>query len=330
MISRRKFLIGAAGATMTSIVGTASGLARGSRPVAPIRFSVPKGACDCQTHVFGDPLRFPFSSGRSYTPEPATISELQALHRALHIDRVVIVQPTVYGTDNACLLDALRRFGSQARGVAMIDAGATQANLDEMERQGVCGIRIGFESSGKIDPAVALQRLQTALRQIAGRKWHIQIGTRLPAIEALQNKLAEVPVPIVFEHFAHAVAPLGLDQAGFKPLLNLVTLGKAYVKITAAYRCCSIPVTNNSTQETDFPEIAPFARALLSANPERVVWGSDWPHSEGTRAGHSSTDVSSPMAVDDGHMLNLLAIWAPDVELRRKILVENPRRLYGF
>jgi predicted TIM-barrel fold metal-dependent hydrolase len=242
------------------------------------------------------------------------------------MDRVVVVQPTVYGTNNACMLEALRQLGSRARGVAMVDEAVPQGYLDEMDRRGVCGLRIGFETSGKTDSSIALRRFQTAIQQIADRKWHVQIGTRLPLIEALYNELSDAPVPIVFEHFAHAQAPLGLEQDGFKSLLNLVKSGRAYVKISAAYRCCSV----SSRTSPDLPELAPFAKALLSANPQRVIWGSSWPHPEGTTAGHSAMDASGRMDIDDGQMLNLLATWAPDPELRKAVLVQNPARLYGF
>src|ERR1700722_1028999 len=251
MISRRAFLLSTTGATAMSALRTTSGLAAGSQTITPIHFSVPRDSCDCQTHIFGDPVQFPFWSGRSYTPEPATISEMRALHQALHMDRVVIVQPTVYGTDNACMLDALRQLGSRARGVAMVDEGVPQAYLDEMEGRGVRGLRIGFDASSKTEPSFALRRLRTTIQQIADRKWHIQIGTRLPLIEALYEELSAAPVPIVFEHFAHAEAPLGLDQAGFRSLLNLVKSGRAYVKISAAYRCCSA----SESKGPDFPEI---------------------------------------------------------------------------
>jgi predicted TIM-barrel fold metal-dependent hydrolase len=328
VISRRNF-IAAATASIFSVAVRATGSAENTPAVAPLDFSVPQGACDCQTHVFGNPLKFPFSPDRSYTPQVASIGEMLALHRALHVDRVVVVQPTVYGTDNACMLDALRQLGTRARGVAAIGEEA-RPNLDAMERQGVRGLRIGLEGTRKLDPALALRTLRTAVQQIADHAWHIQIGARLPVIETLRSELSEVPVPIVFEHFAHAEAPLGLDQPGFRPLLDLVGSGKAYVKVSAAYRCCSIATDSHLAQEQALLEVAPFAKALVSANPERVIWGSDWPHSAGTPTGHSVKDTASRMVVDDGSMLNLLATWAPDPEVRRKILVENPARLYGF
>jgi predicted TIM-barrel fold metal-dependent hydrolase len=328
MISRRAFLFAAAAAAMPNALPARPGFAASSL-IAPIHFSVPKGACDCQTHVFGDPLKFPFSSGRSYTPEPAPVSEMRVLHRALRMDRVVIVQPTVYGTDNSCMLNAVRQLGRQARGVAMIDEQTSQSQLDEMDRRGVRGLRIGLEGSVQTDTATALRQFQATAQKIANRNWHIQIGTRLPTIAKFQDALAGSPVPIVFEHFAHAEAPLGPEQVGFGPLLKLLRSGRAYVKISAAYRCCSI-AGGKSLTPPDFPEIAPFTKALLAANPERIIWGSDWPHPGPTPPGHSVTDIAPRMSVDDGEMLNLLSIWAPDPALRKMILVENPARLYDF
>jgi predicted TIM-barrel fold metal-dependent hydrolase len=288
-----------------------------------LRLNVPKGACDCHTHIFGDPQRFPMVAGRTYTPAPAPVAELQALHRALHMDRVVIVQPSVYGTDNSCLLDAIRQLGSRARGVAVIDDQTTDAALAEMDRAGVRGIRINLATAGQNDPAAAGQRLQAAVERVKGRHWHIQIYAQLPVIAAVREQVMASPVPVVFDHFGAAQAALGVGQPGFDALLNMVRAGKAYVKISAPYR--------SSTQSPDYADVAPLAKALVAANHRCILWATDWPHPDSSRVeGRKPTDIAPRYQIDDGRVFNLLAGWAPDAAVRKTILVENPKRLYGY
>jgi predicted TIM-barrel fold metal-dependent hydrolase len=207
MITRRDVLVGAAAAAAAAFGRRATPvLAVASQPVTPVNFDVPAGACDCHTHIFGDPHRFPFAPGRTYTPESASVGEMRTLHRALRTDRVVIVQPSVYGTDNACTLDAIRQLGSRARGVAVIGDGTAEAALDQMGRAGVRGVRINLETAGVTDPAVARQRFQAAVERIKGRGWHIQLNTRLSVLEGLSDLLMAAPVDVVFDHFARAQA----------------------------------------------------------------------------------------------------------------------------
>lgn len=291
--------------------------------VAIVNFEMPAGACDCHTHIFGDARRFPFAPARPYTPAPASVEEMRAMHRALRLDRVVIVQPSVYGSDNACTLDGLRQLGSSARGVAVIDDKTPEAALDEMDRAGVRGIRVSLEGAGQTDLAVARRRFQQAVERITGRNWHIQIYTRLPVIESINDQVMASAVPVVFDHFGGAQGTLGIRQAGFEVLLNLVRFGKAYVKISAPYR--------SSTQGPDYPDVVPLARALIAANPQRILWGSDWPHPDASQvAGRKATDIAPPYQIDDARVSSQLVVWAPDPAQRETILVENPARLYGF
>jgi predicted TIM-barrel fold metal-dependent hydrolase len=321
MVTRRTvLLVGAAAvaAAKRALLGAAA-----SQPATRVAFDVPAGACDCHTHIFGDPVQFPFWSGRTYTPEPASIAELRALHHALRMARVVIVHPSVYGTDNACTLDALKQLGRRARGVAVIDDRVSSADLDAMHRAGVRGIRLNLETLGQTDPASARARFQSAVAQLGSRPWHIQLFTRLSIVDALREDFMAAPLPIVFDHFGGAQAALGVDQPGFATLVNLVRSGHAYVKISAAYRA--------STHPPDYSDVTPLAKALAGANPQRVVWGSDWPHpTGGTLPGKPATDVSPLLQIDDGRVLNQLPVWVPDAATRRTILVENPARLYGF
>jgi predicted TIM-barrel fold metal-dependent hydrolase len=324
MLSRREVLIGAATAAAATFAhGGTSVFANASQPSTPVNFDVPAGACDTHTHVFGDPQRFPFAPARAYTPEQASIAEMRAMHSALHTERVVIVHPSVYGTDNSCTLDGMKQLGSIVRGIAVIDEKTPESALDEMDRAGMRGIRVNLETTGQSDPAVARQRFQEAVDRIKRRsKWHIQVYTRLSVIEAIKDQVTAAPMPIVFDHFGGAQAALGVSQPGFDTLLNLVRSGKAYVKISAPYR--------SSTKPPDYADVAPLAKALIGANTQRILWGSDWPHPASPAAHRPVTEITPLWQVDDGRIFNQLPLWAPDEKVRKTILVENPAKLYGF
>lgn len=289
----------------------------------PVNFPVPRGACDCHVHVFGDVARFPMSPERGYTPPPAPVEGVRELVRALHMTRVVIVSASVYGTNNDCALDAIQQLGPRARGIGNIALDAPDAELERLQRGGIRGFRLNFEQQGTTDPAVAVERFRLASKRAAAMGWHLQVNTRLPIVEAMEEHVLAGPGTVVFDHFAQADAARGVDQPGFSSLVRLVKSGRAYVKVSAAYR--------SSTRAPDYADVTPLAQALIAANPERVLWGSDWPHPDGARRpGRSPTDLAPPLPVDDGRVLNQLAVWAPDAATRQKILVENPARLYGF
>jgi predicted TIM-barrel fold metal-dependent hydrolase len=309
----------AAGAAMRN----RTAFANPSQPSTPVNFDIPAGACDCHTHIHGDPAKFPFFAGRVYTPEPASPEEMTALHKALHIERVVIVTPSVYGTDNSATLFGMKARGATARGVAVIDDKTPESDLDAMGQAGIRGMRINLATSGVNDPSVGRARLKTAIERMKARGWHIQIYTNLPLVSAIKDLIATSPVPVVFDHFGGAEAQLGLEQPGFADLTELVKTGKAYVKISGAYRLSKLA--------PDYTDAAPFARALIAANSDRIIWGTDWPHPDSvTPPGKKPTDVTPLYQIDDGRLLNQLPVWAPDAAVRKKILVDNPSRLYGF
>ena len=297
--------------------------AKASQPSSAVSFDVPAGACDCHTHIHADPERFPLYPGRVYTPELASPEEMSALHRALHIERVVIVTPSIYGTDNSATLFGMRTRGPTARGVAVIDEKTSEGELDTMETEGFRGIRLNLATGGIKDPNVGRARFAAAVERVKARGWHVQLFTSLAMISAIKDLVASSPVPAVFDHFGGAQAALGLEQPGLSDLLELLESGKAYVKISGAYR--------SSKLAPDYPDVVPLAKALIAANPDRIVWGSDWPHPNSvTPPGHKVTDVTPLMQIDDGRILNQLPVWAPDVPVRKKILVDNPARLYEF
>jgi predicted TIM-barrel fold metal-dependent hydrolase len=322
MFTRREVMLGGAVAGAGFVLGgRESAFGTASQPSTPVKFKVPEGACDCHTHVFGDPQRFPMAPARNYTPEPASVAEMRALHRALHTARVVIVNPSIYGTDNSCTLDGIKQLGAEARGVAVIDEKTPDSALADMDKAGIRGIRINLETAGQTDPSAARMRFQTAVDRIKGGKWHIQIYTRLSVIEGLKDQIAAAPMPVVFDHFGGAQAAGGVAQPGFDTLLSLVRSGKAYVKISAPYRASTLP---------GYTDVAPLAQALIAANPKRMLWGSDWPHPGTPVPGLSLSELTPLFKVDDGQILNLLPVWAPDAAVRKTILVDNPAGLYGF
>ncbi|HEX4593001.1 MAG TPA: amidohydrolase family protein [Bryobacteraceae bacterium] len=318
-LTRREALAVTAGALLSS----RTGFATAAQPGTEVNFDVPAGACDSHTHIFGDPKKFPLFSGRVYTPETASPEEMSALHRALHIERVVIVTPSVYGTDNSASLYGIKARGATARGVAVIDDKTRDSDLDVMNRAGFRGIRINLATVGQSDASLGRRRFQASVDRAKGRNWHIQMYVALPIISGIKDLVQASPVPVVFDHFGGAQASEGLRQPGFADLVELVRSGKAYVKISGAYRA--------STKSPDYRDATPFAKALIEANPDRIVWGTDWPHPNSTTPeGHPATEITPLFQIDDGRLLNQLAVWAPDAAVRKKILVDNPARLYGF
>ncbi|MDP4006457.1 amidohydrolase family protein [Methylobacterium sp. NEAU K] len=326
MLSRRQTLALAVvnGLALTDKTARAAAEAHAQTVKTPVTFQVPPGACDCHVHVIPDPAKFPFWDGRAYTPPVDPPDSLLALQHALKLDRVVIVTPSVYGTDNAATLDGLRLLGPhRARGVAVIGPGTSTAELDALVKAGIRGIRVNLEQAGVFDPAASASALESAVQQIGQRPWHLQVYSRLSVIAPLKQQLSALPVPVVFDHFAGAQAARGPDQPGFGDVLDLVRGGKAWVKLSGAYRA--------SDRAPDYPDVVPLARALVAANPERLVWGSDWPHPDSTpRPGRKPTDLAPAQDVDDGRLLDLLAAWVPERATRDRILVDNPKQLYDF
>lgn len=315
MITRRDFVIGAAAAG--ALMHTRFGFAKASQPSTKVNFDVPAGACDCHTHIHGDTAKYPWFAGRTYTPEMALPAEMSALHKALRMQRVVIVTPSVYGPDNSATIYGMQARGKDARGVAVIDDKTTDAELDRLASLGFKGIRLNLSTAGISDPNVARQRFLAAAERVKNRNWHIQLNTTLPVIAALKDTLAASPVTLVFDHYGNANEELGVQQPGFADLVALVKSGKAYVKIS---------VTAGPRQNYGY--FTPLAQMLIAANVDRIIWGTNWPHPNSVGG---STDKVSPLwQVDDGLVLNLLPTWAPDAAVRKKILVDNPARLYGF
>jgi predicted TIM-barrel fold metal-dependent hydrolase len=305
------------------LLRTEDALAKASQPSTAVNFEIPPHACDCHTHYYGDPQKFPPSPQHVNTPEGTLPEEMSALHRALHMERVVIVTPSVYGADNSSTLYGVKARGATARGIAVVNDKTPDADLDSMYRAGIRGARIIAGVPGPADPAFARPIFQAAIDRFKNHKWMIELYTSLAVISNIKDLVHASPVPTVIDHFGALRAELGLQQPGFADLLELVRSGSAYVKISGAYR--------SSTKGPDYSDVAPFARAFIEANPDRVLWGSDWPHPDATPVpGRKPSDLLPLFPIDDGRLLNQLPVWAPDPAIRKKILVDNPARLYGF
>jgi len=270
-------------------------------------FVVPQGAVDCHHHIFDS--RFPYSPTRRYTPPSATVADLQAFHGKIGISRTVIVQASVFGTDNRCMMDALKQLGENARGVAVIDRTFSVSQLDDLSAGGVRGVRINLETGKNRDLDYAARRFDETVQQIAGRDWFIQVFAVMPIIEGLAARIMDQPHEIIVDHFGLLKAADGVAQEGLACLLSLMQAKKAYAKLSGAYMI---------SQLKDYSDITPL--------------GSNWPHTSGaTRPANSlPTDIEPFRHEDDAYIFGLVKDWAPDATLRRKLLVDNPSRLFGF
>lgn len=311
----------------TTLTRRRLGLLAGSLAILPGRLGaapladMPDRACDCHVHIIGPPDRFPMVADRAYTPPQSNVPELLALRSRLGMARTVLIQPSFYGTDNRAMLGALAALGDTARGVAVLAPDVSDAELGRLNAAGVRGVRVNLESSGSQDPRQVTRALAAFARRVAPLGWHIEIYALLPVIAQAATEMADLPVPVVLDHFGMPRAALGTGQPGFGALLELVHAGKTYVKLSGPYRI--------SARAPDYPDVVPIARALIEAGPERMVWASDWPHTDrapGTRA----IDISPFRAVDDPAVLALLAQWCPDAAGRHAILAGTPSRLFRF
>ncbi|MFZ9252388.1 MAG: amidohydrolase family protein [Hylemonella sp.] len=286
---------------------------------------LPAYGCDCHVHVFGPFDRFPLDPKRAYTPGPASVEELSALLKRLGLRRVVVVQASPQGDDNACLIDALQRINAsgelQARGVAVISEQTSDAQLRAMHEAGVRGVRVNLESAGEHDPEVGRALMSWAADRVAPYSWHVQTYTTLQVIASMADTLMELPVPVVIDHFGRATAAKGVQQPGFDKLLALVASGRAYVKLSAAQRISDLP---------DHPDAQVIAQALVAANPQRMLWGTDWPHPGAWHGQPRSPEVIEPFhPIDDERALQRISEWV-SAEHWLALLETNPTRLYDF
>jgi predicted TIM-barrel fold metal-dependent hydrolase len=267
--------------------------------------AVPPEAADCHHHIYDH--HYPAAPGATLHPPDATIADYRLLQRRLGLRRHVIVQPSTYGTDNRLLLAALAAFGTEARGVAVLHPDVPEAELRRLDAAGVRGVRFNLIQAG----ATRFEMILPLARRIAAYGWHVQVNMTGEAIAAAGEFWTRLPTPVVFDHFGHVPLPAGTASPAFRTLAGLLEKGRAWVKLSGAY------VVSQSGPPA-YSDLIPLARAFVALAPERLVWGTDWPH---------PTERVKP---DDAALLDLLAVWVPDSATRTRILVDNPRLLYGF
>jgi len=275
-------------------------------PRAP-SFDLPEGSCDCHGHLIGPNALFPLSPTRTYTPPEAPLAAYRQLLATLGLARGVLVQPSAYGTDNECLIQALAKHRNTLRGIAVVEPDVSREELERLAHMGVRGIRFNLVYEG----GISLDHLEVLADRIEDLDWHLQLLLDADTLASVAPRLADLPVDVVIEHFGFVRSREGIAHPRFTALLGLIEAGRCWVKLSGPYRI--------TAQSLPYPDITPFADALIKADPTRLLWGSDWPH--------VAFDGEMP---NDGALLDLLPLWAPDERLRRLILVENPARLYGF
>jgi predicted TIM-barrel fold metal-dependent hydrolase len=281
-------------------------------PVADTRkpdLQVPPLSCDAHCHVFGPAHKFPFAPGRSYTPPDASVEDFRRLQSVLGFERAVIVQATCHGTNNDAMLDAIASSGGRYRGVAMVDEGFTEADFRDLHDGGVRGVRMSFARHLAGPPDFTkVQRIADMIRPMG---WHLVLYLEAEDLVEHAAAIRALGVPIVIDHMARVRPEAGIEQEAFGLLLGFVRDEGFWVKISCAERL--------SATGAPFDDMIPFAQALIEATPDRVLWGTDWPH----------PNIEGVMP-NDGDLVDLLGRYAPDADTLHRILVDNPARLYGF
>jgi len=274
-------------------------------PVKP-KYTPPPRACDGHCHIFGPASRFPYAPDRRYTPQDAGRETLAALHRHLGLERAILVQASCHGTDNNAMLDALEWSKGRWRGVAMVKKDVTDLELTTLHEAGVRGVRFNFVAH--LGGAPDLKNVQAVIARVTPLGWHIQLHLDAEDIETYRDFLKSLRVPFIIDHMGRVEAKHGLDQKPFRHLLELMKNELAWIKVSGPERV--------SSAGKPFHDAMPFARALIAAAPDRVLWGTDFPH------------PNVKWMPNDGELVDLFATICDDEALRKKILVDNPDRLY--
>jgi predicted TIM-barrel fold metal-dependent hydrolase len=284
--------------------------------------SMPSGACDCHVHVIGPQADYAMVVDRHYTPPEAGVPALRAHLERLGFERTVVIQPSVYGVDNRCLLDSLKALGAAGRGVAVLDFDVTDDGLARLHAAGVRGLRINLESSSVRDPQAVVEPIAAWSKRLAPLGWHIQVYAGIDLIVAAAPWLMQVPVPLVFDHFAGIAAGTPLDDPRVQAVRALLADGPAYVKLSAPYRV-------GGGSEEGAATLTALAHHLVESRPDRLLWGSDWPHTN-REAGKATHEVSRYRDIAPSRLQAGIDDWLPTSALRQQVLVDNPARLYAF
>ena len=274
-------------------------------PVKP-KYAPPPRACDGHCHIFGPASRFPYAPERRYTPQDAGRETLAALHRHLGLERAILVQASCHGTNNNAMLDALEWAKGRWRGVAMLKKDVTDLELATLHAAGVRGVRFNFVAH--LGGAPDLKNVQAVIARVTPLGWHLQLHLDAEDIETYRGFLESLRVPFIIDHMGRVEASHGLEQKPFRQLLDLMKNELAWIKVSGPERV--------SSAGKPFHDAMPFARALVAAAPDRVLWGTDFPH------------PNVRWMPNDGELVDLFAATVPDEATRRKVLVDNPARLY--
>ena len=269
--------------------------------------SAPPGAIDAHAHVFGPLDQFPYVEERGYTAPEALLASWLLMHSVIGIDRGVLIQPSVYGTDNRAMLAAMMEAGHRLRGVAAVEAEVNDSELSSLNAAGIRAIRFNLQFKG----GVALDAMAALAARVAGLGWHLQFLMDVRDLVEVGDQLQQLPTEFVIDHIGFMPASCGIEHPGFQIFLELLRSGKCWAKLSGPYR--------GSEQGPPYNDMTPYAQALIATRPDRIIWGTDWPHPA----------LEGPMP-NDGDLFDLLALWEPDENRRRAILVTNPERLFGF
>jgi len=316
MIARRTFIQGASALAATGLAqreGRAEGAPNSSGTEAP-KLKAPPGACDCHHHIY-DPARFPPSRPSAQQVPNARVEDYRLLQRRLGLGRDIVVTPTPYPapvSDNQVTLDAIRQLGPNARGVVIVYPEITDAELKAYDAAGVRGVRYSLTSGRPGAASTASPAdIEAMSKRVNALGWHVQFNTTAEQIVAAEDLLKRLASPIVFDHMGHLPQPEGIGHPGFRIIRELIDKGRTWVKLSVTY-------DSSNDGPPGYADVNRVGQAYVRAAPERLVWGSNWPH------------PSEPDKPDDAMLFDLLAQWAPDEATRNRILVQNPETLYGF
>jgi D-galactarolactone isomerase len=318
MIARHNFIKGA-----SALAATSSGLsvepgsaqpAPNSSGSEPAKLKAPAGACDCHHHIY-DPVRFPPSRPEVQQVPNARLEDYRLLQRRIGTSRNIVVTPAPYPApvgDNQATLDAVKQLGPHARGIAIIYPAITDAELKALDAGGIRGIRFSLTSGRPGAASTATPEVIEALsKRVNALGWHVQFNTTAEQIVESQDLLNRLASPIVLDHMGHIPQPAGLDHPAVAVIRRLLDKGRTWVKLSVTY-------DSSKDGPPGYADVGRVAQAYVKAAPERLVWGSNWPH------------PSEPNKPDDAVLFDLMAQWAPDEATRNRILVQNPEALYGF
>ncbi len=277
------------------------------RPKAPL----PAGTCDTHAHLFGPEALYPWSPQRGYTPPEALPAAYERLHAILGVSRGVLTQPSVYGTDNRAMLDYVRAHPGRMRAIVAVGPDVSDRELEAMHAAGARGIRVNLVDPGG-NPFRSFAGLHRVAERIRPLGWHVELLIHVHEMDATVADLKRLAVDFSIGHFGYMPARLGVQHAKYRAFLDLVADGRCWVKLSGPYRI-------TARRAAPYDDVTPFAHALVARRPDRIVWGTDWPH----------PIVPVPMP-NDGDLADHVFDWLPDETLRRRVLVDNPARLYGF